>query len=109
MIEVRDGLTKPQAMKIVTDALGQRFTIDVTDARAGFAMTAWQATLVRDGVPDPGYRTRITVRFQGEDWKRLLLRNEANVAHGDEWDVGYDGAQLDSVAADLKLKLGKKL
>ncbi len=109
MIDVREGLTKTQAMRIVTDALGQRFTVDVTDTRAGFAMTAWQATLVRDGVPDPGYRTRITARFQGEDWKRLLLRNEANFARGDEWEVGYDLAQLDSVAADLRAKLARKL
>jgi hypothetical protein len=108
MVDVRDGLTKAQAMRIVTDALSQRFTVDVTDTRAGFAMTAWQATLVREGVPDPRYRTRITARFQGDDWRRLQLRNEANWARGEEWDVGYDSAQLDSVATDLRAKLGRR-
>src|SRR3954470_22808370 len=100
MIDVRDGLTHPQAMRILTDALGARFTVDVVDPRAGFAMTAWQASLVRDGVPDPRYRTRVTARFQGDDWKKLQIRNEANWARGEDWDVGYDLVQLDSVTAD---------
>jgi hypothetical protein len=109
VVDVREGLTHAQAFKIVTDALGQRFTVDVMDAHAGFAMTAWQATLVRDGVPDPRYRTRLTARFQGDDWRRLQLRSEANWARGDEWDMGYDAPMLDSVATDLRVKLGRKL
>ena len=109
VVDVRDGLTKAQAMKIVTDALSLRFTVDVTDPRAGFAMTAWQATLSREGVPDPRYRTRITARFQGDDWRRLQIRDEANWARGEEWDVGYDSAQLDSVTADLRAKIGKRM
>ena len=70
-------------------------------------MTAWQASLLRDGVPDLRYRTRVTARF-GDDWKKLQLRHEANWARGDEWDVGYDVAQLDSVTTELRAKLGKK-
>ncbi|MEO8337365.1 MAG: hypothetical protein ABI664_20475, partial [bacterium] len=62
----------------------------------------------RDGVPDLRYRTRLTARFLADDWKMLQIRHEANWARGDEWDVGYDVAQLDSVAADLRTKLGKK-
>jgi hypothetical protein len=108
MIDVRDGLTHAQAFKVVTDALGARFTVDVTDPRVGFAMTAWQATLIRDGVPDPRYRTRITARFQGDDWKRLQLRDEANWARGEEWDVGFDSAQLDSITTDLRAKIGRR-
>jgi hypothetical protein len=45
--------------------------------------------------PDLRYRTRLTARFLGDDWKKLQLRHEANWARGDEWDVGYDVAQLD--------------
>lgn len=107
-IDLRDGLTHTQAMRIVTDALSQRFTIDAVDPRAGFVMTAWQASLVRDGVPDLHYRTRITVRFVGDDWRRVQLRGEANWARGDEWDVGYDSVQLDSVSNDLRAKIGRK-
>ena len=107
-LDVRDGLSHSQAMRALTDALGQRYTVEVVDPRAGFAMTAWQASLLRDGVPDLRYRTRVTARFLGDDWKKLQLRHEANWARGDEWDVGYDAAQLDSVTTELRLKLGKK-
>jgi hypothetical protein len=108
MIDVREALTHAQAMRLLTDALGQRYTVEVTDPRAGFAMTAWQAGLQRDGVPDLRYRTRVTAKFLGDDWRRLQLRGEANWQRGEEWDVGYDVAQLDSVANDLRAKLGKK-
>lgn len=106
-IDVRDGLTHAQGMRILNDALGLRFTVEVSDPRAGFVMTAWQSSL-RDGVPDLRYRTRVTARFVGDDWRRLQLRHEANWARGDEWDIGYDGPQLDSVATDLRAKLGRR-
>ena len=108
MIDVREGLTHAQAMRTVTDALGQRFTIEAVDPRAGFVLTAWQASLLREGVPDLHYRTRLTARFMGDDWRRLQLRGEANWARGDEWDVGFDAVQLDSVNTDLRAKIGRK-
>jgi hypothetical protein len=108
VIEVRDGLTKANAMRTLTDALAQRFTVEVVDPRVGFVMTAWDASLVRDGVPDLRYRTRFVARFSGDEWKTLQLRHEANWAHGEEWDTGFDSAQLDSVANELRTKLGRK-
>lgn len=108
MIDVREGLTHTQAMRLLTDELGQRYTVEVVDPHAGFAMTAWQASLQRDGVPDLRYRTRVSGKFLGDDWRRLQLRDEANWQRGEEWDVGYDAAQLDSVTNDLRAKLGKK-
>ena len=106
-IEVREGLTHQQAMRTLTDALSQRYVVDVVDQRAGFVMTTWQASLSRDGVPDLRYRTRFTARFV-DDWHSLQLHSEARLARGDEADIGYDSAQLDSLAADLRVKLGKK-
>ena len=106
-IDVRDGLSKQTAMRSLTDALSQRYVVDVVDPRAGFAMTTWQASLIRDGVPDPRYRTRFVARFVDE-WHALQLRSEARFTRTDEPDVGYDSAQLDSVATDLRAKLGKK-
>lgn len=93
-------------MRILTEALGQRYTVEVTDAKAGFAMTSWQAP-TREGVPDLRYRTRVVARFLN-DWKHLQVRDEANWARGQDWDLGYDSAQLDSVTADLRASLGKK-
>jgi hypothetical protein len=69
-------------------------------------MTSWQASLLRDGVPDLRYRTRITAKFLGDDWRKLQVRDEANWARGEEWDVGFDVVQLDSVAAELQARLG---
>ena len=106
-IDVRDGLSRQTAMRSLTDALGQRYVVDVVDPRAGFAMTTWQASLSREGVPELRYRTRIVARFV-DDWRALQVRSEARWARGDEADVGYDSAQLDSLATDLRGKLGKK-
>ena len=107
-IEMREGLTHQQAMRMLGDALAQRYVVDVVDPRAGFVMTTWQASLSRDGVPDLRYRTRFVARFV-DDWRALQLHSEARwAAHGDEADVGYDKTQLDSLAADLRVKLGKK-
>jgi hypothetical protein len=108
MIEVREGLARPQALRRVTDALSERFVVEVTDPRAGFVMTAWQSGLLRDGVPDLRYRTRIIARFTGENWNALQVRDEANWARGDEWDIGYDAAQLDTVSTLLRQRLGKQ-
>jgi hypothetical protein len=108
MIEVREGLQRPQALRTLTDALGERFVVEIIDPRAGFVMTAWQASIVRDGVPDLRYRTRLIAKFLGEDWHTLQLRDEANWARGDEWDIGYDAAQLDTVATVLRDRLGPK-
>lgn len=108
VVDVREGLSRPQAMRILTDALSASFTVEVVDPRAGFAMTAWQASLQHEGVPDLRYRTRITARFIGDDWRRIQVRDEANWQRGEEWDVGYDAAQLDSVTADLRTKFARK-
>jgi hypothetical protein len=108
IVAVREGLTHTQAMRLLTDALGQYYTVDVADPRAGFAMTAWQASLHRDGVPDLRYRTRVTGKFIGDDWRTLQLRGEANWQRGEEWEIGYDAAQLDSMANHLRTRLGKK-
>jgi hypothetical protein len=94
-------------MRSLTEALSQRYVVDVVDPRAGFAMTTWQASLMREGVPDPRYRTRFVARFVDE-WHALQLRSEARFTRGEEPDVGYDSAQLDSLANDLRAKLGRK-
>ena len=108
VIDVRDGVTKTAAFRAVTDLLTQRFSVDVSDQRAGFLMTPWQATLTREGVPDVRYRVRIIIRFIGDDGKQVAVRTEANWQRGDEWDVGYDSKVLDDVANDLRTRIGKK-
>ena len=108
LIEVREGLPRMDAMRLVADALGQRYIVEVADPNAGFTMTAWRASMSRGGVPNLRYRTRLTARFLGDDWRRLQLRGEANWARGDEWDIGYDAAQLDTASRELRDRLGPK-
>lgn len=108
IVMLREGLTKQAAFRIATDYLSQKYTIDVSDPNAGFLMTPWQATLARDGVPELRYRTRIILRFLGDDWKQLAVRAEANWLRGEDWQVGYDAALLDSVSTNLTTRLGKR-
>jgi hypothetical protein len=108
MIEVREGLAKPDAMKLVADALGQRYVVDVMDLASGFTMTAWRTSMSAGGVPDLRYRTRLIARFLGDDWRRLLIRSEANWARGDEWEIGYDVAQLDTATRSMRERLSPK-
>ena len=108
VIEVREGFTKVTALKTLTDVLGENYTVEVTDARVGFVMTAWLASLVREGVPDLRYRTRFVARFVGEEWRQLHLSHEANWARGEEWDIGYDSSQLEAVSNELIAKLGRR-
>jgi hypothetical protein len=108
VIDVRDGLTKVTAFRAATDLLTQRFSIDVSDQRAGFLMSPWQAGSTPSGAPDLRYRTRIVIRFLGEDWKQVSIRAEANWQKGEEWDIGYDGKILDDLAAELKARIGKR-
>lgn len=107
IVMVRDGLTKQALFRIATDYLSQKYAVDVSDPNAGYLMTPWQATLARDGVPELRYRTRIILRFLGDEWKQLTVRAEANWLRGEEWQVGYDAALLDSVSAHLTSRLGR--
>jgi hypothetical protein len=109
LIDLREGLTKPLAWRTGLEVLGAEHTVDVRDEAAGFAMTPWEATVVRDGVPDLRYRTRVTLRFLGDEWKQLQVRAEANWrSRGDEWDVGFDEALLDKLTTELQSRLGKR-
>jgi hypothetical protein len=110
IIEVRDGTTKAVAFKAATDVLAKRYSVDVSDEHAGFLMTPWQASFMRDGAPDLRYRTRVMIRFLGDDWKQVSVRAQANwqrVGASDDWDVGYDTQVLDDVSNDLAGRIGK--
>jgi hypothetical protein len=108
IIMVRDGLTKPMAFRLASEYLAQKSTIDVSDPNSGYLMTPWQATLSREGAPELRYRTRIILRFLGDEWKQLAVRAEANWLRGEEWEIGYDAAVLDSVTSDLTARLGRR-
>jgi hypothetical protein len=107
VIDLREDVPKTAAFKAASDLLIQHYSIDVEDSRAGFLMTPWQASLNRNGAPDLRYRTRIVIRFLGQDWKQVSVRAEANWQRGDEWDTGFDSRLLDDVIAELRTKIGR--
>ena len=108
VIDVRDGLGKPAAFRAAKELLEQRSALDVNDPVAGFLMSPWQVGVTRDGAPELRYRTRIIIRFLGDEWKQVSVRAEANWKRGtDEWDVGYDTKALDDLVSELKTKIGK--
>jgi hypothetical protein len=108
VIDVRDGMTKTNLFRAATDLLTQKYSIDVSDQRAGFLMTPWQAGSTPQGAPDLRYRTRIVIRFLGDEWKQVSVRAEANWQRGDEWDIGYDSKHLDDVSTELISKIGRR-
>src|SRR6185437_1516036 len=100
--------TTSALFKEASDLLTQKFSVDVSDPKAGFLMTPWQSNFMRGGVPDLHYRTRVIIRFIGDDWKQVSVRAEANWQHADEWDIGLDSKLLDDVANELAARVGKK-
>jgi hypothetical protein len=107
ILEVREGLAKADAFKAVSDYLSESYSVDVSDAKAGFLMTPWQASLLRQGVPDLRYRTRVIIRFLGDEWKQISVKSEANWQRGDEWEIGFDTKLLDTVTAEVRSRIGK--
>jgi hypothetical protein len=108
VIDVREGMAKAVAFKAATDLLTQNFSVYVSDPKAGFLMTPWQAGTTREGAPDLSYRTRIIIAFLGEEWKQVTVRAEANWQRIDGWDIGYDAKTLEDVTADLRARIGAK-
>lgn len=109
LIDVREGMNKAALFRAASDFLTAKYSVDVSDARAGYLMTPWQATFNRGGAPDLHYRTRIIIRFIGDDWKQVSVRAEANWQRGeDEWDIGYDTQILEDVVVELRTRIGKR-
>ncbi len=108
LIDVRDGMNKSALFRAASDFLTAKYSIDVSDAKAGYLMTPWQASYNRGGAPDLHYRTRIIIRFIGDDWKQVAVRAEANWQRDDEWDIGYDTQMLEDVVVELRTRIGKR-
>jgi hypothetical protein len=108
VVDVREGLAKAAAFKAVSDFLTQKYSIDVSDPKAGYLMTPW-INPIKNGVPDLRYRSRIVIRFVGDAGKQVSIRCEANwqKSDADEWDVGYDTQMLEDAVVDVRTRIGK--
>src|SRR5215510_648738 len=108
IIDVREGLAKMNAFRAASELLMTRYTVYVSDQRAGFLMTPWQYGATPQGTPDLRYRTRIIIFFLGDEWKQVSVRAEANWQRGDEWDIGFDAKILEDVSTEMKNRVGRK-
>ena len=108
LIDVREGMNKAALFRAASEFLTAKYSVDVSDAKAGYLMTPWQASFNRGGAPDLHYRTRIIIRFIGDDWKQASVRAEANWQRDDEWDIGYDTQILEDVVVELRTRIGKR-
>ncbi len=108
LIDVQAALGKTALFHAASEVLSQKYSIDVSDSKAGFLMTPWQASSIREGAPELRYRTRITIRFLGDDWNQAVVRADANWQRGDDWDIGLDTKLLNDVSNELVLRIGKK-
>jgi hypothetical protein len=109
VIDVRDSSVKAVMFREATDLLKKLYSVDVSDENAGFIMTPWQAGTTPDGAPDVRYRTRVIIRFLGEQWKQVSVRAEANWQRvPDEWDLGFDARVLDTIVNELRSRIGKR-
>lgn len=105
VFDLRPGVTKGAAFRAASDWMTQAYSVDVSDPNAGFLMTPWIADFMRDGAPDPRYRTRVIVRLL-DNGTQMAVRVEANWQHGDGWDVGYDAQALEDAVSDLRARVG---
>ena len=108
LIDVREGMNKAALFRAASDFLTNKYSVDVSDSRAGYLMTPWQASFNRGGAPDLHYRTRIIIRFIGDDWKQVSVRAEANWQRDEEWDIGYDTQLLEDAVVELRTRIGKR-
>lgn len=108
ILDVREGFSHAAVYRAAAEVLTDRWAIDVSDPRAGFLMTTWQASYARSGIPDLRYRTRIVVRFLPPEWRQVAVTAEANWQRGTEWQVGYDSTLLDQLASSLQARIGGK-
>jgi hypothetical protein len=119
-IETREGMSKDAKWRVAVDALSTKFDIEVIDKESGYIRTSWKNTLTSRGTVDERYRSRIVLKFNGDNWDVANVLCEANWSETYEedrgfldlltgteakqkqrWVVGYDTAILDEVYGDL--------
>jgi hypothetical protein len=109
VVDVREGMAKAATFKALSDFLTQKYSIDVSDPKAGYLMTPW-INPTKNGVPDLRYRTRLIIRILGDDAKQVSVRAEANWQKtGEEWEIGYDTQMLEDAVVEVRTRIGKKV
>ncbi len=107
-VELREGLGKDEVWRLVVDTLSQRYDLEVLQKESGYIRTSWQYTIVTPrGRISPEYRSRIVIKFLGDDWKTAQVKCESNWYEEGGWVMGYDTRILEDVYGDLQGKIGR--
>lgn len=118
-IEIREDLAKEETWRLVVDTLTQRHDLEVLEKESGYIRTSWKYTYITPmGQISEHYRSRIVVKFLGEDWKTAQVKCETNwmekgqggciggISRGG-WVMGYDTRILEDIYGDLQGKIGR--
>ena len=108
-IEIRDDLAKDQMWRLVVDTVSQRHDLEVLEKESGYLRTSWKYTYItpRVGSISEKYRSRIVVKFLGDNWKTVQVKCESNWLDRGGWVMGYDTRILEDIYGDLQGKIGR--
>jgi len=111
-IETKDGVEKAVLWRTIVDALTQQFDLEILDKDSGYIRTSWKYTYIQQGLVSQNYRSRIVLKFVGDDWKVVQVKCESNWLEsssfrGSGWVLGYDSKLLEDVYGDLQGRVGR--
>ena len=106
-IEVREGLSKDELWRTVVDAISQQFDLEVLEKESGYLRTSWKYTFLVGKQISEKYRTRIIIKFVGEEWKTVQIKSESNWLEKEGWILGYDTMLLEDVFGDIQGRIGR--
>lgn len=112
-IEVKKDITRDEKWRIVVDTLSQEFDLEIIAKDSGYLRTSWKYTYVesdmRGKFVSDRYRSRIIIKFEGEDWKILRVKCESHWLdkRRRSWIAGFDTLILEEVYGDLQGRLAR--
>ena len=106
-VEIREGITKDDLWKIVVDSLSQKYDLEVLEKDSGYLRSSWKYTYIIRGTVSDKYRSRIIVKFVGDDWEVAQVKCESNWLETRGWILGYDTRLLEDVYGDIQGRVGR--
>jgi len=112
-VEIKDGMEKEVTWRTIVDALTHHYDLEVIDKDSGYLRTSWKYTYIQEGIVNQNYRSRIVLKFVGDDWKVLQVKCESNwlssggLGEPSGWILGYDSKLLEDVYGDIQGRVGR--
>ena len=111
-IEIREDIEidKDFLWRTVVDALSHKFDLEVLTKESGYLRTSWKYVYIlpNNQTVSDRYRSRIILKFSGENWSLLQMKSESHwLEPGKGWIIGYDTQLLEDVYGDLQGRLSR--